>query len=114
MSPQLAISEANCASQRSSPHNRSRQRLAAFGFCLMIQGSLRKACSGEDGMVGSRRLGRRRDGITPNFHRTRLARKAPVHCSSIERWLEENKAAIDAYNLRVSRDGLLADEAGLL
>jgi antitoxin CcdA len=30
------------------------------------------------------------------------------------RWLEANKAAIDAYNLRVSRDGLLTDEAGLL
>jgi antitoxin CcdA len=29
-------------------------------------------------------------------------------------WLEANKAAIDAYNLRVSRDGLLTDEAGLL
>jgi antitoxin CcdA len=29
-------------------------------------------------------------------------------------WLETNRAAIDAYNLRVSRDGLLTDEAGLL
>ena len=31
-----------------------------------------------------------------------------------QRWLDANKIAIDAYNLRVSRDGLLADEAGLL
>jgi post-segregation antitoxin (ccd killing protein) len=30
------------------------------------------------------------------------------------RWLEANQAAIEAYNRRVSRDGLLADEAGLL
>jgi post-segregation antitoxin (ccd killing protein) len=30
------------------------------------------------------------------------------------RWLETNKAAIDAYNRRVARDGLLADEAGQL
>jgi antitoxin CcdA len=29
-------------------------------------------------------------------------------------WLEANQAAIDAYNLRVSRDGLLTDEAGVL
>ena len=29
-------------------------------------------------------------------------------------WLDANKAAIEAYNLRVARDGLLADEAGLL
>jgi len=30
------------------------------------------------------------------------------------RWLEANKPAIEAYNLRVARDGLLADEAGRL
>ena len=30
------------------------------------------------------------------------------------RWLEANKPALDAYNLRVSRDGLLSDEASAL
>ena len=30
------------------------------------------------------------------------------------RWLEANKVAIEAYNLRVAREGLLADEAGRL
>jgi antitoxin CcdA len=30
------------------------------------------------------------------------------------RWLEANKVALDAYNLRVSRDGLLSDEASAL
>jgi hypothetical protein len=30
------------------------------------------------------------------------------------RWLEANKLAIEAYNQRVARDGLLADEAGRL
>jgi antitoxin CcdA len=29
-------------------------------------------------------------------------------------WLEANKLAIDAYNMRVSRDGLLSDEASFL
>ena len=29
-------------------------------------------------------------------------------------WLDTNKLAIEAYNLRVARDGLLTDEAGLL
>jgi post-segregation antitoxin (ccd killing protein) len=29
-------------------------------------------------------------------------------------WIEANKPAISAYNRRVTRDGLLADEAGLL
>ena len=29
-------------------------------------------------------------------------------------WLEANKLAIEAYNRRVSRDGLLSDEAGFL
>lgn len=31
-----------------------------------------------------------------------------------KRWVESNQAAIKAYNLRVSRYGLLSDEAGLL
>ena len=30
------------------------------------------------------------------------------------RWLEANKPALDAYNLRVSREGLLSDEASAL
>lgn len=30
------------------------------------------------------------------------------------RWLEENKAAIEAYNRRVAEHGLLSDSAGLL
>jgi antitoxin CcdA len=29
-------------------------------------------------------------------------------------WLEADKLAIDAYNMRVSRDGLLSDEATFL
>jgi antitoxin CcdA len=37
-----------------------------------------------------------------------------VRTEQEQRWLEANKAAIEAYNLRVSRDGLLTDEAGLL
>jgi Post-segregation antitoxin CcdA len=28
-------------------------------------------------------------------------------------WLEENRAAIEAYNQRVAWDGILSDEAGL-
>jgi antitoxin CcdA len=31
-----------------------------------------------------------------------------------KRWLEDNRQAIEAYNDRVARHGLLADEAGLL
>jgi antitoxin CcdA len=31
-----------------------------------------------------------------------------------KRWLEENRAAIDAYNRRVADHGLLSDEAGRL
>ncbi len=31
-----------------------------------------------------------------------------------KRWLEENRAAIEAYNERVAREGILSDEAGLL
>jgi len=37
-----------------------------------------------------------------------------VRAEQEKRWLEENKDAIAAYNLRVSRHGILADEAGLL
>jgi antitoxin CcdA len=37
-----------------------------------------------------------------------------VRAEQEKRWLEENQAAIAAYNLRVSRDGLLSDEAGHL
>jgi post-segregation antitoxin (ccd killing protein) len=29
------------------------------------------------------------------------------------RWLEENQAALAAYNARICRDGLLSDEAGV-
>jgi antitoxin CcdA len=36
-----------------------------------------------------------------------------VRAEEERRWLEENQAAIEAYNNRVSRDGLLSDEAGL-
>jgi antitoxin CcdA len=31
-----------------------------------------------------------------------------------KRWLEQNRAAIDAYNQRVATHGLLADDAALL
>ncbi len=37
-----------------------------------------------------------------------------VRAERERRWLDANKAAIEAYNLRVSRDGLLSDAAGLL
>jgi antitoxin CcdA len=37
-----------------------------------------------------------------------------VRAEQERRWLDQNKTAIEAYNLRVARDGLLADEAGLL
>jgi antitoxin CcdA len=37
-----------------------------------------------------------------------------VRAEQEKRWLENNQAAIKAYNLRVSRHGLLSDEAGLL
>jgi antitoxin CcdA len=37
-----------------------------------------------------------------------------VRLEQERRWLDANKTAIAAYNLRVARDGLLADEAGLL
>jgi antitoxin CcdA len=37
-----------------------------------------------------------------------------VRAEQEKRWLESNQAAITAYNQRVSRDGLLSDEAGHL
>jgi antitoxin CcdA len=37
-----------------------------------------------------------------------------VRADQEKRWLEENKAAIEAYNARVAQHGLLSDEAGLL
>ena len=37
-----------------------------------------------------------------------------VRAEQKRHWLDANKLAIQAYNLRVARDGLLADEAGLL
>ena len=37
-----------------------------------------------------------------------------VRAEQERRWLDANKVAIEAYNLRVARDGLLSDEAGLL
>jgi antitoxin CcdA len=37
-----------------------------------------------------------------------------VRAEQEKQWLEANQAAIAAYNLRVSRDGLLSDEAGQL
>ena len=37
-----------------------------------------------------------------------------VRAEQEQRWLESNQAAIKAYNLRVSRHGLLSDEAGML
>jgi antitoxin CcdA len=37
-----------------------------------------------------------------------------VRAEQEKRWLEENRAAIDAYNARVAAHGLLSDEAGLL
>jgi antitoxin CcdA len=37
-----------------------------------------------------------------------------VRAEQERHWLQANKLAIEAYNLRVARDGLLADEAGLL
>jgi len=40
--------------------------------------------------------------------------RAIVRAEQEKRWLEENKAAIAAYNLRVRQHGLLSDEAGEL
>ena len=40
--------------------------------------------------------------------------RAIVRVEHEKRWLENNRAAIDAYNDRVAQHGLLSDEAGLL
>lgn len=37
-----------------------------------------------------------------------------VRAEQEKRWLEQNRAAIDAYNRRVATHGLLADDATLL
>ena len=37
-----------------------------------------------------------------------------VRADQERQWLDANKPAIEAYNQRVARDGLLSDEAGLL
>ena len=37
-----------------------------------------------------------------------------VRAEQEKRWLEENRAAIEAYNQRVAMHGLLADDAALL
>jgi antitoxin CcdA len=37
-----------------------------------------------------------------------------VRAEQERHWLDANKLAIEAYNLRVSRDGLLSDEASFL
>jgi antitoxin CcdA len=37
-----------------------------------------------------------------------------VRAEQEKRWLEQNRAAIDAYNQRVATHGLLADDAALL
>lgn len=37
-----------------------------------------------------------------------------VRVEAEKRWLEQNRAAIDAYNRRVATHGLLADDATLL
>jgi antitoxin CcdA len=36
-----------------------------------------------------------------------------VRAEQERHWLDANKSAIETYNQRVARDGLLADEAGL-
>jgi len=36
-----------------------------------------------------------------------------VRAEREKRWLEENRAAIEAYNRRVAEQGLLSDEAGV-
>ena len=46
---------------------------------------------------------------------TREARESAIPMAKQKRrWLEANKTAFRVYNQRVARDGLLADEAGLL
>jgi antitoxin CcdA len=37
-----------------------------------------------------------------------------VRAEQEKRWLQENRAAIEAYNQRVAQHGLLSDETGLL
>jgi antitoxin CcdA len=37
-----------------------------------------------------------------------------VRAEQEKRWVQENRAAIDAYNARVAAHGLLSDQAGLL
>jgi antitoxin CcdA len=37
-----------------------------------------------------------------------------VRAEQEKRWLQDNRAAIEAYNQRVAQHGLLSDEAGLL
>ena len=50
-----------------------------------------------------------------NISETLESRLRTIVRSELERrWLEANKPAIEAYNQRVARDGLLADEAGRL
>ena len=50
-----------------------------------------------------------------NISETLEARLRTIVRAELERrWLDANKTAIEAYNLRVARDGLLADEAGIL
>jgi len=60
-------------------------------------------------------IGRRPNDPSPDLSKMREARERVIPLAEQERrWLEANKTAIDAYNHRVARDGLLADEAGLL
>jgi antitoxin CcdA len=40
--------------------------------------------------------------------------RAIVRVEQEKRWLEQNRAAVDAYNARVAEHGLLSDEPGLL
>ena len=50
-----------------------------------------------------------------NISETLESRLRTIVRSELERrWLEANKLAVEAYNQRVARDGLLADEAGRL
>jgi len=37
-----------------------------------------------------------------------------VRAEQEKRWLQENREALAAYNLRVAQSGLLSDEAGML
>jgi antitoxin CcdA len=40
--------------------------------------------------------------------------RALVKAERERRWIEENRGALEAYNRRVARHGLLSDSAGLL